>query len=169
MFLVVFRQCTLDACFVEGISFIERYFCPPPIVKLELSRVVWLAGCDFSVLRDHGITMLLILWFYKPLERGHHDKDPSVVVGNEVIYANTWKALMITFYFQCKMNTGEKLTIGCFSSRKLIIWNNTPLSGEREVKGCVGRHRQQPVLCTQHSIECAVGTLQMTIDMKHTL
>ena len=97
------------------------------------------------------------------------DKDPSVVVGNEVIYANTWKALVRTFYFQCKMNTGEKLTIGCFSSRKLIIWNNTPLSGEREVKGCVGRRRQQPVLCTQHSIECAVGTLQMTIDMKHTL
>ena len=45
----------------------------------------------FGVLRNHGIACCLILWLLDPLERGHHDKDPSKDDGNEVNSTNTFE------------------------------------------------------------------------------
>ena len=45
----------------------------------------------FGVLRNHGIACCLILWLLDPLERGHHDKDPSKDAGNEVNSDDTFE------------------------------------------------------------------------------
>ena len=104
-----------------------------------------------------------------PSERGHHDKDPSEDVGNEVIFANTFEDSVWSLYFHVKIRTGE-----AYKSAAYPGWVNKKEqrdSLQREECWAVSAGYGQSY-CLRHSIPKKVqwsATLQTFDYMKYTL
>ena len=73
----------------------------------------------------HGIACLLILWLLDPLERGHHDKDPSTDDGNKCEFEH-FKAFGLQPYIsKSKSELGEaynRLLLPARKNNETLYW-----------------------------------------------
>ena len=130
-------------------------WCAPPPRDSWSRMFISIRSCFCS--EEPRYRFVAVLWLLDPQERGHHDKDPSVVEGNKVLDANTWRIYDSTFYFLVNFRTERKLTNLCFPQLTL---NNDTIIRENSVGLCGQAMAVALATNTALKRKCSMRTLQ---------